>query len=81
MSARDDTQERIHKLVVAISDMFRAEGPLEQSMPIISTVMTELLGRWMSVWSEADRDEKIEQLVAWARHVATTQDKQKENLQ
>jgi hypothetical protein len=50
-------------------------------MPIISTVMTELLGRWMSVWNEADRDEKIEQLVAWARHVATTQDKQKENLQ
>lgn len=50
----EDEAARVEALVEKISDIFRAEGKLADSMPIISTALTEIVGLWLSTFEDGE---------------------------
>lgn len=50
----EEEHARIEALVVNIGDLFRAEGKLGDSMPVISTALTEIVGRWLSTFEDGE---------------------------
>jgi hypothetical protein len=51
----EQEHQRIQALTNKIGDLFRAEGPLGESMPVISTALTEIVGKWLSTFEDGER--------------------------
>lgn len=76
-----DEAKRIDQLVQNVTRLFRAEGKLDDAMPIISTALTEIVAKWLSTFEEDQQERIAQRLIAFALKSAREQPPPKGSVQ